>query len=145
MAGGLLRTWAGPLGVVCWLGVGLGCVPRTPLVLSYDTPGAGSSARERQACHIHFSRILDQRADKIALGTVAGRPVRAPRDTDPWIRAMLTGLADCGVEVSFGKDSPVPARSIPAEAQLVTVWVSSLATSMTANVVMPTNALLPQG
>ncbi len=115
------------------------CVPPEPLILRPDKAPASTSASTNTPSAMYRLRLIkieDRRIDKVALGSVAGRPVRAPQDTEAWIQGLLRTLPAKGVNVSFPGAHAPSEQGVQAEAQLVTAWVSSLATSMSANVVM---------
>ena len=137
------------MGLFIVIAAGLGCVPTSPLVINqtYAPPSSGSFDKGQGgiACRIQFLSVTDQRMDKTALGTLAGRPVRAPQDTAAWLRSVLKALPTKGVDVSFdGSDHP-PGIAIQAEAQLVTAWVTGIESSMSANVVLRVRFHLADG
>lgn len=115
--------------------LGLACTPSTPVILSakYEPPRTFQGiVHSRRIC---FVRLTDLRRDKTTEGLVAGRPVQAPSDSIAWMQSVLGGLSGWGIQADFGKGANGVLPAAVAECELVTAWISSASTTMTANVV----------
>jgi len=85
---------------------------------------------------LHIDRVVDRRMDPATFGNVH-RIVRAPEDPIAWIRDVVRELEKQGIDVTF-RDEAERQRDLPtldADVELLTVWVSGLATSMAAGAV----------
>jgi hypothetical protein len=128
-----------PAVVLCAL-LSSGCA--SPIVLdgSFSDPGrpqAVESSRNAASphCRLIVDSLVDARTQRGALGKVGNRTVRGPVDFERWLRNVLEGLNQRGVDTSFA----VPAAAgsgLSANVALRTVWVSAIETSKTATVVM---------
>jgi hypothetical protein len=123
--------------------VGLvGCTSQPMVVRKAPLPVEPSSIAAAPVvpayCQLDVQKITDQRLDPVTLGRVDGRIVRAPDDVRGWLANELRGLRARGIQVQFaGAASTKPSLpAVQADVELVSVWLSSMATTKVATVVM---------
>lgn len=117
-------------------GVLAGCVSSTPVTVTSPAVRSDTHRPDTVACPLRVVEIVDDRMDPQVLGQVGPRTVRAPADSDAWLRGVLSALPQFGVAVGFGEQAAAPARAIDARAELKTAWVASVTTAKTASVVL---------
>lgn len=118
-------------------GLLISCVTPEPATIGYPPPPAEAIAAAQPFCRLTIHRVTDLRRDRTTLGIVGGRVIRAPSNSEDWIRHHLARLRDDGVTVTFAApaaDETTPAMS--AEVQLMTAWAESVASSRTATVIV---------
>jgi hypothetical protein len=124
---------------------GLAACNRHPMMVR-SGPGQDSrplSASDKRGalpgvCRLTIDPLVDSRMDPTTLGQVGKRVVRAPtHDMAGWLRGMLGGLGQRNVDLHFEPAAQAPAtHGLVARAELMTVWLNSLSTTLVANVVM---------
>jgi hypothetical protein len=62
--------------------------------------------------------------------------VQSPDDAQAWMRSVINGLRESGVTVAFADDADDTPGVLNAVVTLKSAWVSSVATSKTASVVL---------
>lgn len=121
--------------------VSAGCRSIEPAVLEprFSPPRLQSALRggTESLCTVRITSLLDKRAEKHALGTVAVRPVRGPKNTRLWLNNILADLAFYGTRVqlaSGGFALEDAAAALDVEVELLMTSVSTIATALVANV-----------
>lgn len=119
------------------------CISQVPMTLSEqfanpDTRPANAPRLRKTAapCMVVVSNIADTRTDPRSLGSVAGRPVKAPEDTGLWLRNVVAGLESRGVVPHFDTYSTREEEPLVASLTLRIAWVSEIATSKTATTLL---------
>jgi hypothetical protein len=125
-----LRSTVGLLGLAL-----AGCQPMTastqytPHVIAAKTVSAAP-------CALRVAEIVDERMDPSVLGSVGGRTVKGPKDSQAWLHSVLSGLGGSGIRVSFNEPDGQGSGDLSAGVELKTAWVSSETTSKVASVVL---------
>jgi hypothetical protein len=108
----------------------IGCVSPVPMTLSeqFSNPATRPANAPRlpkttAPCMVVVSSIADTRTEPRLLGSVAGRPVKAPEEVSLWLHNVVAGLESRGVVPAFDTN--------PTHA-----WVSEIHTSKTATTLM---------
>jgi hypothetical protein len=91
------------------------------------------------SCSVNFAEIRDERRSPDLVGVVNRRAVRAPADTQAWMRAVLSGLEARGVKVGFRPDA-VGAGLSTARLILQTAWIAGGEVTYSGNVVVKLEA-----
>ena len=116
------------------------CAPKPMTVAMHDarpSPSARHADRAPTSCRLKITDVADLRPDPATIGTVAGRSIHGPPDSDAWIKNILSGLDDRGIAVTFPQtgETATPA-GLTASAHLKTVWATSVGTARTASMVL---------
>ena len=101
---------------------------------------APANAEAKAACTVNFVEILDERRSPELIGVVEKRAVRAPTDTQAWMKAVLGGLNRRGVKVKFDPNAAVQPGVPIAKFMLQTAWIASSVVTNSANVVVKLEA-----
>jgi len=119
------------------------CVSQVPMTLSerFSDPQtrpatAPRLSRNAQPCTLIVSTIADTRIEPALLGSVAGRPVRAPGDVSAWLRNVIAGLESRGVVPHFDTNPHQETSPLVAGLTLRMAWVSEIHTSKTATTLL---------
>lgn len=126
-------------GCLSLLWVIAGCIPTSPVVIHAEPPqrrdAMGNSLRASRPsnCSVAIASIIDRRSDPATLGTVAGRPVHAPKDVMGWLTREFEALNSYGVNIVDDKQS---GASPEINIELMSAWVSQLRMAKTANIVV---------
>ena len=111
-----------------------GCVSQTPVMLSSDfvvrTPTQAAAA-----CQVDLLTVRDVRQYPETLGTIIGRPIRAPDNPQQWLVNVLRALRERGIEVAQ-VDERRPGSRLALEAELRDAWVSAVSTTKTASAIV---------
>jgi len=94
-------------------------------------------------CPVNVVQISDDRRAKDAIGVVGGRAVKAPLDTDAWLKSIMGGLNARRFAVSFDSARPPAAADITVSVSLKSVWLTSVMTNKAGTVVMHVHAERP--
>ena len=100
-----------------------------------NAPRPAASKTAVAPCDLIVDGIYDTRSDPKILGSVAGRPVRAPEDVNAWLHNVVAGFGTRGIAVHFDTNPGGSATPLIASLTLRTAWVSELHTSKAANTV----------
>jgi hypothetical protein len=103
--------------------------------LPSDPPHPPRAKTPAASCALIVDAINDTRTEPHLLGSVAGRPVHAPADTNAWLHNVVAGFGTRGVALSFDTNTTHDAAPLVASFTLRTAWVSELHTSKAANTV----------
>ncbi len=99
----------------------------------------GDKEAKLSPCTVNFAEIRDERRSPDLVGVVERRAVRAPADTQSWMRAVLSGLNARGVNVRFHSSAAEAGMSM-AKLSLQTAWIASTEVTYSANVVVKLEA-----
>jgi hypothetical protein len=117
-----------------------GCVSPVPMTLSESfsnpEPHPLRFSKGTKSCDFIVALIADMRTEPALLGTVTGRPVRAPEDVQAWLRNVLSGLESRGVSPHFDTNPTHEATPLVADMTLRLAWVSEIHTSKTATTLL---------
>jgi len=131
---------AGVLAMAMAAALSGGCVSQVPMTLSesFSNPEAHPLrlAKGTPPCGFIVSHIADTRTEPTLLGTVTGRPVRAPEDVNVWLRNVLSGLESRGVSPHFDVNPTHETSPLVADMTLRMAWVSEIHTSKTATTLL---------
>jgi hypothetical protein len=114
------------------------CAPLEPItanVTFLDRPAAVKPVASA-GCVLNVSEVVDGRAAPDTLGIVAGRAVKAPLDSQAWLRSILQGFDRRGFQVDFRPAAAPNPAAITMKVRLQKAWLTSVATNKNANVVL---------
>lgn len=94
-------------------------------------------------CPVNVVQVSDDRRAKDAIGVVGGRAVKAPVDTDAWLKSIMGGLNARRFAVTFDSARPPAAADITVTVSLKSVWLTSVMTNKAGTVVMHLHAERP--
>jgi hypothetical protein len=108
------------------------------LTATFKDPQVLEGPAPAPSCMVNFIELVDERRSPRLVGVIGQRAVLAPADTQKWMRAVLSGLANRGVAARFGEN---PQGGSPtARFRLQTAWIDSKVETYSANVVVKIEA-----
>jgi hypothetical protein len=115
------------------------CAPLEPITASgtFQDHLPARAPAPAGGCAVNITAVADARTSPEILGIV-GRAVKAPSDTQAWLRSILQGLGSRGFQVGFAA-APEP-EAINMQVRLDKAWLTGTATNKTANVVVHVRA-----
>ena len=124
------------------------CADPAPMVVrstftDTSTPSTGINPAAG-SCRLAITDLRDSRRSPDILGIVGGMAIKAPDDRATWLRSKITALGQRGFEVEFNAN-PQAGDTVTAQVSLTSIWVTEIATSKSASVLLHMIAQGPKG
>jgi hypothetical protein len=91
-------------------------------------------------CELHIASLTDVRRAPETLGMIRNRAVKAPANSQQWLRSIVQGLQTRGFTVDFDQDGTPARGSITMAVSLEAAWVGDGYASKKAHVVLRVEA-----
>ncbi len=116
----------------------------TPTFADRDLRQAAGWKPPPSVCTVNFVEITDGRRSRDLVGVIGKRAVQAPRDTQTWLRAVLSGLGARGITARFDAATGDAATPV-AKFGLQMAAINDSVETYTANVLVSIDATGSKG